>query len=185
MKRSLVPSVVIDPVRESLISSSGALVLRETIRTCGLDRRLAEALSPWRPPRARHDPSKVVLDIATALALGGDCLSDIAAIRSQPTLFGPVASDPTVSRLLTKLWAKFDIWKQMDHVEMDLMLKQRLRFIPELSKNSRAWILIALDTMEIVFLFFPLVFGKLVQNPNSLFCISSGKIKVGFSARIC
>lgn len=108
MKRSPVASVVIDPVRESLISSSGALLLRETIRTCGLERRLAGALSPWRPPRAQHDPSKVVLDIATALALGGDCLSDIAAVRSQPTLFGPVASDPTVSRLLTKLAGDVD-----------------------------------------------------------------------------
>ena len=108
MKRSPVPSIVIDPARESLISSSGALLLRETIRACGLDRGLAEALSPWRPSRTRHDPSKVVLDIATALALGGDRLADIAALRSQPTLFGPVASDPTVSRVLTKLSGDVD-----------------------------------------------------------------------------
>jgi hypothetical protein len=38
-----------------------------------------------------------------ALALGGDCLADIAMLRAQPELFGPVAFDPVVSRLVTRL----------------------------------------------------------------------------------
>src|SRR3954447_7343412 len=33
-----------------------------------------------------------------AVALGGDCLADLAAVRAQPEGFGPLASDPTVSR---------------------------------------------------------------------------------------
>ena len=103
MKASPVPSVVLDPVRESLISSSGALLLREAIRVAGLDRGLSVALAPWRSARARHDSGKVLLDLATAVALGGDCLSDIAAVRSQPAVFGSVASDPTVSRLFATL----------------------------------------------------------------------------------
>ena len=108
MKASPVPSVVLDPVRESLISSSGALLLREAIRVAGLDRGLSAALAPWRPTRARHDPGKVLLDLATAVALGGDCLADIAAVRAQPTMFGSVASDPTVSRLFTALAGDVD-----------------------------------------------------------------------------
>lgn len=103
MKASPAPSVVLDPVRESLTSFSGALLLRESIRVAGLDRGLCEALAPWRPDRAHHDPGKVLLDLATAVALGGDCLADIAAVRAQPTIFGSVASDPTVSRLLATL----------------------------------------------------------------------------------
>ena len=103
MKASPVSSVVLDPVRESLISSSGALLLKEAIRVAGLDRGLCEALAPWRPARAQHDPGKVLLDLATAVALGGDCLSDIAAVRAQPMIFGSVASDPTVSRLFAAL----------------------------------------------------------------------------------
>lgn len=103
MKANPVPSVVLDPVRESLISSSGALLLREAIRVAGLDRGLSAALARWRSPRAQHDPGKVLLDLATAVALGGDCLADIAAVRSQPTIFGSVASDPTVSRLFAAL----------------------------------------------------------------------------------
>jgi len=45
----------------------------------------------------------VLLDVATAVALGGDCLADVAAVRSQPEVFGSVASDPTVSRVFTAL----------------------------------------------------------------------------------
>jgi len=108
VKASPVPSVFLDPVRESLISSSGALLLREAIRVAGLDRGLSAALAPWRPTRARHDPGKVLLDLATAVALGGDCLADIAAVRAQPTMFGSVASDPTVSRLFTALAGDVD-----------------------------------------------------------------------------
>jgi hypothetical protein len=35
-----------------------------------------------------------VADLAAALALGGDCLADIAVLRERPQLAGPVASDP-------------------------------------------------------------------------------------------
>ena len=98
MKANPVSSVVLDSVRESLISSSGALLLREAIRVAGLGRGLSAALAPWRLARAQHDPGKVLLDLATAVALGGDCLADIAAVRAQPAIFGSVASDPTVSR---------------------------------------------------------------------------------------
>ena len=40
-----------------------------------------------------------------ALALGGDCLADVAVLRYQPGLAGPVASDPVVSRLISALAA--------------------------------------------------------------------------------
>jgi hypothetical protein len=86
-----------------LISSSGALLVREAIRVAGLDRDLSTALAPWRLDRAVHDPGKVLLDVATAVALGGDCLADVAAVRAQPAVFGPVASDPTVSRVFAAL----------------------------------------------------------------------------------
>ena len=52
-----------------------------------------------------HDPGKIVADLAAALALGGDCLADIAVLREQPDLAGPVASDPVVSRLVRTLAA--------------------------------------------------------------------------------
>jgi DDE family transposase len=86
-----------------LVSEAGAVLLRETMRVTGLGRGLSAALQPWRGPQAVHDPGKIVADLAAALALGGDCLADIAVLREQPGLAGPVASDPVVSRLVRSL----------------------------------------------------------------------------------
>lgn len=52
---------------------------------------------------AVHDPGKVLLDLDLAVALGGDCLADVALLRPEPAVFGPVASDPAVSRLIDTL----------------------------------------------------------------------------------
>lgn len=52
-----------------------------------------------------HDPGKILLDVALAVALGGDCLADGGMLRAEPAVFGPVASDPTVSRLVDTLAA--------------------------------------------------------------------------------
>jgi hypothetical protein len=75
------------------------------MRVTGLGRGLSGGLARWRAPRAVHDPGKIVADLAAAVALGGDCLADIAVLREQPELAGPVASDPVVSRLVTTLAA--------------------------------------------------------------------------------
>jgi hypothetical protein len=40
------------------------------------------------------------------LALGGDCLADVAVLRGQPQLAGAVASDPVVSWLIAALAAE-------------------------------------------------------------------------------
>ncbi len=87
------------------MSTAGAVLLVQTARVTGLDRLLGKRLAPWRLPLAVHDPGKIVLDLAVAVALGGDCAADIAVVRTQPGLFGPVASDPTVSRLIARLAA--------------------------------------------------------------------------------
>ena len=86
-----------------LVSQAGAVLLWETLRVTGLGRGLSAGLERWRAPRAVHDPGKIVADLAAALALGGDCLADIAVLREQPGLAGPVASDPVVSRLVAAL----------------------------------------------------------------------------------
>lgn len=50
-------------------------------------------------------PGQVLLDVALATALGGDCLADVAMLRAEPDVFGRVASDPAVSRLIDALAA--------------------------------------------------------------------------------
>ncbi len=103
MKRNAIPNLVVDPAREALLSSAGGVLLREVVRVCGVSRLLSQALTPWRSVRARHDPGKIITDLAVAVALGGDCVADLAVVRAQPGLFGPVASDATVSRLVAIL----------------------------------------------------------------------------------
>ena len=78
-------------------------MLLATARVSGLATALSDGLVPWRAARCVHDPGKTVLDLAIAIALGGDCLADIGVVRAQPELFGAVASDPTVSRLIDAL----------------------------------------------------------------------------------
>ena len=90
---------------DGLVGLSGALLLAETAAVIGLDRELSASLAPWRKARAVHDPGKVVLDLGIMLAAGGDCPADLAALRAQPGVFGLVASDPTVSRLVGTLAA--------------------------------------------------------------------------------
>ena len=88
-----------------MVSQAGGVLLVETIRKTGLDQAISAALAPWRKPRAVHDPGKILLDVALAVALGGDCLADVGMLRAEPAVFGPVASDPTVSRLIDTLAA--------------------------------------------------------------------------------
>ncbi len=88
-----------------MVSQAGSVLLVETVRTTGLDTAISAALAPWRKPRAVHDPGKILLDVALAVALGGDCLADVGMLRAEPAVFGPVASDPTVSRLIDTLAA--------------------------------------------------------------------------------
>ncbi|RWA15384.1 hypothetical protein MBRU_19335, partial [Mycolicibacterium brumae DSM 44177] len=88
-----------------IVSHAGAVLLTRTADATGLSSTLTRALTPWRKPLATHDPGKVLLDLAISLAVGGDCLADIAVLREQPAVFGRVASDPTVSRLIATLAA--------------------------------------------------------------------------------
>jgi hypothetical protein len=95
------PRLHIDTATIPAIGQAGGILLTETIRASGLDTELSAALSRWAKPLATHDPGKIVCDLALSVALGGDCLSDLSEVRAEPGLYGPVASDPTVSRLIS------------------------------------------------------------------------------------
>jgi hypothetical protein len=99
------PKITVSADCQGLVSQAGGLLLAETARVTGLSQGLAGGLARWRAPRAVHDPGKILTDLAMAVALGGDCLADIAVLRAQPELAGPVASDPVISRLISALAA--------------------------------------------------------------------------------
>ena len=99
------PALTVDGDGSSVVPQAGATLLLRTAQTVGLPAALSDALAPWRKPLAIHDPAKVVLDLAVSLAIGGNCLADIAQLRAAPEVFGLVASDPTVSRCIDTLAA--------------------------------------------------------------------------------
>ena len=99
------PKITVSADGKGIVSQAGALLLAEAARVTGLDQALTAGLARWRAPRAVHDPGKIIADLVMTLALGGDCLADIAVLRSLPELAGPVASDPVISRLITTLAA--------------------------------------------------------------------------------
>jgi hypothetical protein len=83
-----------------VVGHAGAALLRELA-----DRvELTDALA-WRASggRRRHPDAHVLRDLAVMLADGGDCLSDLAVLRQQPELFGPVASTPTAWRVVERI----------------------------------------------------------------------------------
>ncbi|WP_189959892.1 transposase, partial [Streptomyces alanosinicus] len=68
------PRLRVEGGGRGVVSQAGGVLLVETVRKSGLDQVISTALEPWRRPRAVHDPGKVLLDVALAVALGGDCL---------------------------------------------------------------------------------------------------------------
>jgi len=83
-----------------VVGHAGAALLGELADRVGLTRALG-----WRVPggRRRHPDAAVLRDLAVVLADGGDCLSDLAVLRDQPELFGPVASTPTAWRVIERV----------------------------------------------------------------------------------
>ncbi len=78
------PRVRVEGGGRGVVSQAEAVLLVETARKAGLDRAISQALEPWRRQRAVHDPGKILLDVALAVVLGGDCLSDVGMLRAEP-----------------------------------------------------------------------------------------------------
>ena len=98
-------TVEVTPDGEGLVSHAGAALLAEAADRLGLTRALSQGLAGMRERRGRHDPGRVVRDLAVMLADGGDCLADLRAVRDQQPLFGDVASDATAFRVIDAIAA--------------------------------------------------------------------------------
>ena len=88
---------------DGLTSRAGTALIAGVADRVGLTAGLLDALESLRERRSRHDPGRVVRDLALMLADGGDCLADLRALRDQQPLFADVASDATAWRALAAL----------------------------------------------------------------------------------
>ena len=85
------------------MSHAGSRLLADVADRTTLTAQLDEALAGLRTRRARHDPGRVLVDMAVAVADGATTISDVAVLGDQAALFGAVASDSTCWRLLDQL----------------------------------------------------------------------------------
>jgi hypothetical protein len=106
-----------------LVSQAGTRLVAEVAERSGLGADLAGVLTAMVIRRRRHDPGRVLVDLAITLAAGGECVSDLKVIRNQPDLFGPVASQPTAWRVVdgidaemlaglqaARAWSRSRVW---------------------------------------------------------------------------
>ena len=85
---------------KGMVGLAGAGLLALCSDRVGLTRALSLATLGMRRRRGRHDPGRVVRDLAVMLACGGDSVSDMAVLGGQERLFGGVASQATARRAI-------------------------------------------------------------------------------------
>ena len=86
-----------------VVSHAGTVLLAELADRIGLTAALSEATDGLRARRAGHDPGRVLVDVAVAIADGAVTITDVQALADQQGLHGPagsVASTPTIWRVL-------------------------------------------------------------------------------------
>ena len=88
-----------------LVSHAGSALLAQVADKLGLTKALSLRLGAVKQRRRGHDPGRVIRDLAVMLADGGECVSDLGAVRDQEALFGPVASDSTAFRVIDRVAA--------------------------------------------------------------------------------
>jgi Transposase DDE domain group 1 len=86
-----------------LVSHAGSALLAQVADKLGLTKALSLRLAGLKQRRLGHDPGRVIRDLAVMLADGGECVSDLGAVRDQQALFGPVASDSTAFRVIDRI----------------------------------------------------------------------------------
>lgn len=83
-----------------VVAHAGARLLVDLAEATGLTGAFSDALASCRQRRGGHDPGQVAAHLAAMLADGGETISDLAVLRDQAELFGPVASPATAWRVL-------------------------------------------------------------------------------------
>jgi hypothetical protein len=94
------PKLVVTADGTGVVAHAGTRLLADLADATGLTQACSEALTGLRQRDTGHDPGRVAVDVAVMLTDGGQNISDLAVLRQQPAVFGPVASTPTAWRVL-------------------------------------------------------------------------------------
>src|SRR5450759_4663245 len=89
-----------------LVSHAGTALIAQVADRVVLTAVLSSRLAAIKQLRRGHDPGRVIRDLAVMVADGGECVSDLGAVRDQEALFGAVASDSTAFRVIARIAAE-------------------------------------------------------------------------------
>jgi len=114
---------------KGVVSHAGTVLLAELADRIGLATALSQATDSLRERRAGHDPGRVLVDVAVAIADGAVTISDVQTLADQQGLHGPagsVASTPT-------------IWRVLDGIARTPGMLARIR-LARAQARDRAWL---------------------------------------------
>ncbi|WP_406068013.1 IS1380 family transposase [Micromonospora sp. NBC_01638] len=99
------PKITVTGDGRGVVGHAGARLIADLADATGLTSAFSQALAGLRQRQRQrgHDPGRIAVDLAVVLADGGEAIADLAVLRDQAALFGPIASDPTAWRLLSQL----------------------------------------------------------------------------------
>jgi hypothetical protein len=119
------PKVRVSADGRGVCSHVGSRLLAEVAAAAGVGEALQEVAGARRQRRSAHPPGRVLADLAVMLADGGVAIGDLAVLRDQPDLFGPVASTATA-------------WRVLDAVDEPLLDQVK---VARAAARERAWLL--------------------------------------------
>jgi hypothetical protein len=123
--RQTVPVVTCDG--RGVVSHAGTVLLAELADRIGLTAALSEATHGLRERRSGHDPGRVLVDVAVAIADGAVTISDVQALADQDGLHGPAGSVASTAT----------IWRVLDGIDADMLSRVRQA---RAAARDRAWI---------------------------------------------
>jgi len=94
------PKLVVSADGRGVVSHAGSRLLADLANVTGLTTAFTDELRRLRPRGTGHSPGRIAIDLAVMLADGGEAIADLAVLRDQAEVFGPVASTATAWRLL-------------------------------------------------------------------------------------
>jgi len=94
--------LAVEVAGHGVVSHAGSAAVRLIADGTGLTGALSRALAR-RGFSPVHDRGRVLADTVVLIADGGTVMSDLATLRDQGELFGPMASDPTLWRALHEI----------------------------------------------------------------------------------
>ncbi|MGX1480358.1 UNVERIFIED_CONTAM: hypothetical protein RKD50_009166 [Streptomyces canus] len=97
------PKLVVSADGRGVVSHVGSRLLADLADGIGLTGVFTDGLRRLRPRGTGHDPGRIAVDLAVMLTDGGEAIADLALLRDQIEVFGPVASTATAWRPLADI----------------------------------------------------------------------------------